>query len=191
MVGRVHGGKEASPRRGGPRASLSPNSAIEMRVASAKVQVHGGTTLSLGRGGPRASLSDSQAKPAESSRCPRGPRPTGKARWGPTPPLGLPPPDQVRGRRLPKSLMGEDRLSQKRLPIGLSELRPCPIAGFGGLPRSLPGTRHFPRGSAPRAPASGGPLPPKGGEASSPHPSVCCPSPASIENRSLGQHTRL
>ena len=36
--------------------------------------------MSLGRGGPWASSSDSQAKPAESSRCPPGPRPTGKAR---------------------------------------------------------------------------------------------------------------
>ena len=54
-------------------------------------------------GRARALPSDSQAKPDESSHSPPGPRPTGKARWGPTPPLGLPPPDPVRGRRQPQS----------------------------------------------------------------------------------------
>ena len=53
----------------------------------------------------------------------------------------------------------------------------------------FPGTQYFPRGSAPRAPAFGGLLPRKSGEVSSPHPSVCCLSPASLVNLSLRQHT--
>ncbi len=110
---------------------VHPNSAIEMRVASAMVQVHGGKTLSLGRGGPWASSSDSQAKPDESSRCPLGPRPTGKARWAPPHPRGFLPRIKSGVGGDPNPLAGEDRLPRKLPSMSLPEPLQCPIAGFG------------------------------------------------------------
>ena len=77
------------------------------------VQVHGGETLSLGRGGPLP------------------PRPTGKARWGPTPPLGLPRPAWAGFGGHPNPFEGEDRLSRELPSMSLREPLPCPIAGFG------------------------------------------------------------
>ena len=68
-------------------APHGPNIAMERRGPPATARVHGRKALSPRRGGPWPCLSEPRAKPAGSGDCPAGPRPTGKARWGPTSPL--------------------------------------------------------------------------------------------------------